>query len=182
MQARAPVTAALLALLLLSAGARGQSADEAEYVVDGAEAWAEASRRGFEFHPVIPDDRFILAGARDGAWASLKSCGAPGEPCRTEAQVLDGRMVVHECADACEDGHEFRLFSGRPLAPGWSVAGVDLDGDGWAWVRRPRAGSDDASFSVRLQARAGESASASVREIRLIGPPESDWRAAFAEP
>lgn len=181
MQARAPVTAALLAVLLLSAGARGQSAEEAEYVVDGAEAWAEASRAGFEFYPVIPDDRFILAGPRDGAWTALKSCTETRGPCRTEAQVLEGQLVVLECEGGCDRAHEFRLFSGRALAPGWSLREVDLAGGAWSWVRRPSAGSADASFAVRLEPAPGSAATVTVRSIRLAGPPEADWRAAFAE-
>lgn len=182
MRRRIRIPALLLALVGPAAGLPAQTAGDAEYTIDGADAWAEASRLGFEFYPVIPDDRFILAGPRDGAWTALKSCGAPGEPCQTEAQVLDGELVVAECEGGCEDAYEFRLFAGRTLAPGWSLRGVELSGAGWSWVRRPRAGSDDASFSIRVERRPAGAAAVSIRSLRLAGPPEADWRAAFAAP
>lgn len=168
---------ALAAVLAPAATARAQPADPAVYVVGGAEAWAEASRAGFEFHPVIPDDRFILSGARDGAWTTLKTCASPIEPCEAEARVTENELVVFGCPDGCDRIHEFRLFAGRALAPGWRIADVEMTGP-WAWSARPRG--DDPAFAVRVESRGGRTASAVLRSIRLLGPPGADWREAFA--
>jgi hypothetical protein len=173
----------LLAIgLTLPGPAMAQSTPPAtEYDVAGRAAWEEAGRRGFEFFPVIPGDAFILTGERDGAKIALKACPATGGSCAIEAQVLEGEMIVlPPSCEGCTRHHVFEMFAGRLLAPGWSLKGVQIQGSLPNWVRAPRQGVRDPSFALRLEARAGVSAAAAIERITLLGPPDSDWRQAFA--
>lgn len=175
-----PLIAALVGAA--TAAAQDGTATVAEYAVDGREAWDEARRHGFEFYPVIPDRRFILSGERDGLAAALKACPDPRGVCETEAEVLEGAMHVAppRCQDSCVRTHVFEMFESRLLAPGWRIARVELAGAGHAWAREPRYGTRDGSFAVRLEARPGAAGAATVERLVLAGPPDADWRRAFA--
>lgn len=169
-----------LVLLAVAAPAFGQPVAE-ERAVDGREAWEVARRAGFEFYPVLPDEAHILSGRRDGVATSLKACPSPRDPCRTEAEVVQGRLVALPCDGGCDDP-VFELFGGRPLAPGWSLRRVEVTGGPWRWARPPTYGGRDASFAIRLGPRGGHPLQASVRRVVLAGPPGADWRDAFAAP
>lgn len=70
-----------------------------------------------------------------------------------------------------------------PLAPGWTIRGIQLKGPAWQWVGRPAAGAPSASFAISIYGYKS-SPSATVVEltsISLVGPAGAkDWRAAFA--
>jgi hypothetical protein len=151
-------------------------------VVDGGRAWEAARGQGFEFFPAIPDDRYILAGPRNGIDTTLKSCSTSHAPCVPEARVLSGEMMVLSpvCEGGCNREHRFEMFAGRRLAPGWRVALVELrDGEG-RWAKEPRYDTDDLSFAILLEASRGKPSVAAVPRITLVGPSGADWREAFA--
>ena len=173
--------AAVLLLVPLPLLAQDQESAASRYVVRGREAWDVARRHGFEFFPVIPDDRYLLSGGRDGADATLKACADERAPCTTEAQVVAGEMIVlpPACRDGCARVHAFEMFAGRRLAPGWRIARVELGGESGRWEREPAYDSDDPSFVVRVEARPGKAAAASIARVTLVGPAGADWRDAF---
>lgn len=172
------VSLSLLVFFALQAPGRAQEAGS--YVVAGREAWEVARRKGFEFFPVIPDDGYLLSGARDGHDATLKSCPNPRDPCEAEARVEDGQMIVlAPGCDGCARAHSFEMFAGRRLAPGWRIARIELGGDSGRWEREPVYDSDNASFVVKVEARPGKAAAASIARVTLVGPAGADWRDAF---
>lgn len=75
-----------------------------------------------------------------------------------------------------------RKLRPAPLAPGWTIRGIQLKGPGWQWNARPAVGAPSASFSVTLF---GYKTSATPTTVALVslslqGPPgATDWRAAF---
>jgi hypothetical protein len=175
------VTPFVLILLAIPALAWAQEDEARSYVVGGREAWEVAHRQGFEFFPVIPDDRYLLSGARDGRDTTLKSCPNPRDPCEAEARVEGGQMIVlAPGCDGCARIHAFEMFAGRRLAAGWRLAHVELARDA-RWTREPRYDTDDASFAVTVEARGTTAGAASITRITLLGPPDADWRQAFAE-
>jgi len=153
-----------------------------EYVVAGREAWEVARRTGFEFSPILPAGPFILTGGRDGVETELKSCPRADGVCQAEARIVDGVLFVLSppCVGGCSRDHAFQLFASRPLAPGWSLATVELAGTRWWWERAPAYGSRDASFAVRLHAAPGRAGRVKLARITLRGPARADWRQAFA--
>lgn len=174
------LTPLLLAGLLSVPSLRAQDTTRS-YTIPGAEAWDAARRAGFEFHPVIPDDRHLLSGRRDGVATTLKACDSATEPCVVVARIERGALVVVEPdCERCERAHDFTLFDGHTLAEGWTVREVRLDGNGWSWVRRPATDTDRLAFTVRVTAASGAEAGVTIDEITLLGPPGADWRDAFA--
>jgi hypothetical protein len=160
---------------------RAQAAASAEQVVvRGRDAWEVARREGFEFFPVIPDDRFLLSGARDGADSTLKLCDDARTPCTTEALMVGGKMMVLApvCRSGCSLTHTFEMFAGRRLTDGWRLARVELAGAA-RWAREPKYDTNDASFAVSVEAREGNPGTASIERITLVGPAGADWRQAF---
>jgi hypothetical protein len=175
------VLSLVLILLAVPTLARAQEDEASSYVVEGREAWEVARRQGFEFFPVIPDDRYLLSGARDGRDTTLKSCPNPRDPCEAEARIEGGQMIVlAPGCDGCARTHSFEMFAGRRLAAGWRLAHVELTRDA-RWTREPRRDTDDASFAVAVEARGTTPGAASIARITLTGPPDADWRQAFAE-
>lgn len=178
--ARKALLTTTMLLLSTPVTGRAQGAASGEYIIRGGDAWEVARQRGFEFFPVIPDDRFLLAGGRDGVDSTLKSCGDVRAPCTTEARMVGGRMIVlaPRCRDACSLSHTFEMFAGRRLADGWRLARVELAGPA-CWVRKPRYDTNDASFAVCVEARDGSPGTASIERLTLRGPAGTDWRRAF---
>jgi hypothetical protein len=174
------VTAA--ALLALIAHAPRATAQET-HRVPGPRAWESARRAGFEFHPALPDERYILTGPRDGAATALKLCPSSHEPCVEVARIVGGAIELRpaRCGD-CDRAHVFELYAGRPLADGWRIVAVEVQGDGWSWEREPRYGTGDPSFALRVEIAGDAAARVAVAALTLEGPPGADWRAAFARP
>ena len=173
----------MMVLVLAPLAGRGPAAAGGEHVVPGPDAWQVARQEGFEFFPVIPDPGFLLTGARDGVDSTLKSCADTRTPCRAEARMVGGEMIVLApvCSGECSRVHTFEMFAGRRLAAGWRLARVELAGAA-RWAREPRYDTNDASFAVRVVAREGNPATASVRRLTLVGPAGADWREAFDAP
>lgn len=173
----------MMVLVMAPITGRGPAAAGGEHVVAGGDAWQVARQEGFEFFPVIPDPRFLLAGARDGVDSTLKSCADTRAPCRAEARMVGGEMIVLApvCSGACSRAHTFEMFAGRRLAAGWRLVRVELAGAA-RWARSPRYDTNDASFAVSVEAREGTPATASIERITLVGPAGADWREAFDPP
>ena len=164
---------------LLLAGAPAAAGQET-HRVPGAEAWRAARAAGFEFHPVLPDDRFILSGARDGAAATLKSCASSHAPCESEARLVEGAIEILplDCG-GCERSLVFELYAGRGLAEGWRIVEVEIVGRGWSFEREPARGTADPAFALRVDGPAGRAA---VAALTLEGPAGAPWTEAFAPP
>ena len=173
----------MMVLVLAPLAVRGPAAAGGEHVVAGADAWQVARQEGFEFFPVIPDPGFLLSGARDGVDSTLKSCEDTRAPCRAEARMVGGEMIVLApvCSGGCSRAHTFEMFAGRRLAAGWRLARVELGGAA-RWTREPRYDTNDASFAVRVEARVGNPATATIERLTLVGPAAADWREAFDPP
>src|SRR5688572_18499733 len=175
----------LTALVFLSVPLSGQAqpATGAEHVVRGHEAWDVARQLGFEFFPVIPDDRFLLTGARDGVDSTLKSCVDARAPCTPEARIVEGEMIVLApvCPGECSRAHTFEMFAGPRLAAGWRLRRVELAGAA-RWAREPKYDTSEPSFAVTVETRDGKPAAASVERLILVGPAGADWRQAFEPP
>ena len=173
---------ALATLLPLTADVPGAAAQES-HRVPGTHAWETARRAGFEFHPELPNEGYILTGARDGAATALKACPSSHEPCVEVARIAGGALELQPTrCDDCERGHVFELYAGRPLADGWRIVAVEVEGAGWSWEREPRYGTADPSFALRVELPADAAARVAVVSLTLEGPPGAEWRAAFAPP
>ena len=172
-----------MVLVMAPMTGRGPAAAGGEHVVAGGDAWQVARQEGFEFFPVIPDHGFLLAGARDGVDSTLKSCQDTRAPCRAEARMVGGEMIVLApvCSGECSRSHTFEMFAGRRLAAGWRLARVELAGAA-RWARKPKYDTNDASFAVSVEAREGNSATASIERLTLVGPAGADWPEAFDPP
>jgi hypothetical protein len=173
---------ALATLLPLIADVPDAAAQET-HRVPGSHAWETARRAGFEFHPELSDEGYILTGARDGAATALKACPSSHEPCVEVARITDGSIELQPArCDDCERAHVFELYAGRLLADGWRIVAVEVRGPGWSWAREPRYGTGDPSFALRVDVPRDAAARVSVAALTLEGPPGAEWRAAFARP
>ncbi|HUP21243.1 MAG TPA: hypothetical protein VM778_15000 [Gemmatimonadota bacterium] len=159
-------------------GAISDASGQDTHRIPGPEAWKTARAAGFEFHPILPDDRYILSGARDGAAATLKSCASSHAPCESEARLVDGEVEILpiDCG-VCERSHVFELYGGRRLADGWRIVDVEIVGRSWSFEREPAYGTADPAFALRVE---GPSGRAAVAAITLEGPEGAAWPAAFA--
>ena len=69
-----------------------------------------------------------------------------------------------------------------PLAPGWMIRGIKLNGPAWQWHGRPASGAPSASFAITISGYKMAAAPSTVELISIVlqGPPgATDWRAAF---
>lgn len=173
-----------------------------EFTVSGSQAWQIGRQSGFRFAPLAEvriegrtaaPSPLVVTPPTDGTATHLvwqagtdaargrtgRGCVAAGVQGCLIAGVDNGQASVQEPVHSAWRSSTvgFELFGGRPLAPGWNVVSVSLDGG--TWVERPRDSSLRSVFTIT--ARKGETASARISSIRLRGPGTAkDWRDAFA--
>ncbi|MEM1432824.1 MAG: hypothetical protein AAGG11_02080 [Pseudomonadota bacterium] len=139
-----------------------------EYVVSAVDAFEHARVRGFTFSGYPdPQSPIIACSFRNssGYLATLVGLGT------TDVTVNPPAIVT------CR----FDLFHDRQLNPPWRVvSALFVSPSAWEWVDPVTPESPDASFSVRVtKGLSAFVADGRLYELRLLGPPNSDWRAAF---
>ncbi len=147
--------------------------------VSGTDAFKLARERGYKFTPANG------IGSRDGIHT-----GASQYPNVLTSEVHGTKLSQLRPPAAwsvTETSNTFFMFcdaryNAVPLAPGWRIRGIRLEGPNWRWVVCPRSGANTASFSIRLYAYKSQEADTAVRlsGLTLEGPEgAADWRAAF---
>ncbi len=149
-----------------------------------------AKEYGYEFHPVKEHDDEVLSGGVDGTNSRVDQ-GGPSRECYVLARVVGGNMIA-QCpyrrpgrgiieSDDFDDTRDFRMFTGKALAPGWIVRDIVVSGG--TWIDRPEPGATSLEFSYRLTIAKrfyDRSTSARVTRIVLEGPASaSSWEDAF---
>lgn len=171
------------AVLLATSGAGYAETDgdtTREHVVSGFRAWAVAKNHGFTFQPVPHAPGQWVTEPRDGQNTRLlaRTRNRLGqEDTVTLAQVAAGSASVNRPASG-DRMVAFDFFRDRRLAPGWTVADMELIGR-FGWVRQVAAGSRDLSFRVTASSDPSSTGSVMIMSVTLRGPEGADWQDAF---
>jgi hypothetical protein len=161
----------------LSGADRGTTED---YAIGGFQTWAVAKNNGFTFQPIPHGSGQWVSDPRDGVNTRLlaRTRAAQGmEDTVTLAQVAAGSGSVNRPRSGSRTV-SFEFFAGRLLAPGWTVAHVELAGR-FSWVRQAAVGSGDLSFRVSASSDPATTGTVLVTAVVLRGPAGAHWEDAF---
>lgn len=160
-----------------------------EYKVPGIQAWDEAKKHGFRFFP----ERSKGNRTGVGEFGIAHRKGRDERLCSGEgSQIVGGvNMLLYPCFGAPfvrDDGYAFfYLFSSKngsqKLMPGWTIKTMTFTGS-YQWTNRKYTSNTNkiwTKLKLTSSRHQGNSTTAMLKEIVLVGPKNGRWQDAFGE-